>query len=99
VTRELAARLAAYRIELISEAREYTLVARDNCFALLHLGGRSAQGIGSSGMMTDHGLAYLVWRQGEPRLVSKGSDIAAEAEQVQAIRKFAEDLQEAVAKS
>lgn len=99
MTSELAARLAAYRIELVTEAREYTLVARENCFAMLHLGERTAPGIGSAGMITDHGLAYLVWCQGEPRLVGKGSNVEAGPQQVEAIRRFAEDLKEAVAKS
>ena len=96
MTAELAARLAVYRIELISEAKEFTLVAREKCFALLRIAEGSVSGVGSSGMMTEQGLAYLVWRGGEPRLVAKGSDVAAGAEEVEAIRKFAEDLKEAL---
>ncbi|HKE29952.1 MAG TPA: hypothetical protein VKB88_46715 [Bryobacteraceae bacterium] len=99
MTPELAARLAAYRIELVTEAKEYTLVARENCFAMLHLGERSVPGIGSAGMITDHGLTYLVWREGEPRLVGKRSNVAAGPQAVEAIRRFAEDLKEAVAGS
>ncbi len=93
---ELAARLAVYRIQLLSEAKEYSIVARDACFAMLYRADDPAPGIGSSGMMTENGLAYLVWREGEARLVSKGCEIRASAEQVEAIRSFSEDLKSVV---
>jgi hypothetical protein len=96
VTSELAARLAVYRIQLLSEAKEYSIVARDTCFAMLHRANDPAPGIGSSGMMTENGLAYLVWREGEARLVSKGNEIPATADQVEIIRSFAEDLKTAI---
>jgi hypothetical protein len=92
VTPELSARLAVYRIQLLSEAKEFSIVARDTCFALLYKADHPAAGISSSGMMTENGMAYLIWREGEPRLVSKGSEIPASAEEVAAIRSFAEDL-------
>jgi hypothetical protein len=96
VTPELTARLAAYRIELLSEAKEFSIVARETCFAVLHIVESSVPGIGSSGMMTENGLAYLVWREGEPRLVAKGSDVSAVPEQVEAIRSFSEDVKKAL---
>jgi hypothetical protein len=95
VTAELVARLAVYRIELLSEAKEFSIVARQDCFAMLHTA-RDLPGIGSSGMMTENGLAYLVWREGEARLVAKGSDVAADAAQIEAIRRFSEDLKRAL---
>jgi hypothetical protein len=33
--------------------------------------------IGSSGMMTEAGLAFLVWREGRPYLIAKGSETPA----------------------
>jgi len=92
VTSELAARLALYRIELLSESKEYSLVARESCFALLRIVEGSVPGIGSSGMMTESGMAYLVWREDQPRLVGKGSDVPARADQVESLRAFAGDL-------
>ena len=47
-------------------------------------------------MMTPQGLAYLVWRDGQPMLAAKGGETAATAEQVEAIRKFSEDLKAAL---
>lgn len=95
MTAELVARLAVYRIELLSEAKEFSIVARQNCFAMLHTA-PDIPAVGSSGMMTENGLAYLVWREGEARLVAKGSDVAADATQVEAIRSFSEDLKRAL---
>jgi hypothetical protein len=46
--------------------------------------------------MTEKGLAYLVWRDGEAWLSAHGSQVAAEAEQVEDIRKFSEDLKMAL---
>ena len=47
---------------------------------------------GATGLMTERGLAYLVWRDGVPLLVSKGAEASATPEQVAEIRKFTEDL-------
>ena len=96
MTPGLIARLAACRIELLSEAGEFCLLARENCFAMLDRGRAGALGIGSSGIMTENGPAYLVWRQGEPRLIAKDSDLPAGAAQVEAIRSFSEDLKAAI---
>ena len=93
MTPELAARLAVYRIELLSEATDYCVLARDNCFVLAAAGRNGALEVGSSGMMTENGLAYLVWREGQPRLVAKGRDLPAGAAEVETLRGFSADLQ------
>ena len=46
--------------------------------------------------MTEQGLAYLVWRDGQPYLAAKGSEAPASPEQVEAIRKFSQDLNDAL---
>jgi hypothetical protein len=43
-------------------------------------------------MMTENGLAYLVLTDGKAMLSSHGKQVAADTEQVEAIRKFSEDL-------
>jgi hypothetical protein len=91
VSPELAARLASHNIELTLEGAEFSIFTRENCVAVV----RNVAGevnLGSSGMMTESGLAYLVWREGEPRLVSKGIDLPADAVQVETLRRFSEDL-------
>jgi hypothetical protein len=42
--------------------------------------------------MTDRGLAYLVWRDGQAFLAGKGFELAATDEQVAAVRRFSKDL-------
>jgi hypothetical protein len=46
--------------------------------------------------MTEQGLAYLVWRDGQAFLASKGGETPATTEQVETIRKFSEDLNTAL---
>jgi hypothetical protein len=91
VSPEALSRLAELRIERIAEAKEYVLYGRGACVAMV----RGAS-LGSSGYMTEGGLAYLFWREGKAWLVSKGSEIAAEPEQVEEIQRFSEDLKEAL---
>jgi len=97
VSPDLRARLAGYRIQLLSEAREFSILARENCFALVHHGESGMRGIGSSGMMTGNGLAWLVWRDGQPHLVGKGTDVPALPAEVEAIRRFSQDLKAVLA--
>lgn len=96
MTPAIAERLAACRIELLSEAKGFWIVAREKCFALVQVGEAGVLGIGSSGMMAENGLAYLVWREGAPRLVGKGVDMPADEADVEAIRSFSKDLKEAI---
>ena len=84
-------------IQVIAETREYRLYARDACVAMVHFTPSGEKSIGSSGLMTENGVAYLVWREGNPLLVSKGREIEAAAEQVEALRAFAEDLKRLLA--
>jgi hypothetical protein len=75
-----------------------SIYARDNCIAAVggtHGGGPRGNR-GSTGMMTERGLAYLVWRGGRPYLAAKGGEIPATPEQVEIIRKFSEDLDTAL---
>jgi hypothetical protein len=92
VTPESAARLAAVNIELAAEARDYSLFVRGNCMALSYAGS-----VGSSGMMTENGLAYLVTHGGRHFLVTKGGETVATPDQVETIRRFSEDLAAALA--
>ena len=87
--------LADFNISQIT-AGQVLLFVRDNCMATA---GRTADGgltLGSTGMMTDRGLAYLVWRDGQALLAAKGSEMPADPEQVDTIRKFSDDLKSAL---
>lgn len=79
-------RLEDLNIRLMVEGPAVSIYVRDNCIAAV--GGTQ----GSTGMMTDQGLAYLVWRDGQPYLAAKAGETPATQEQVKAIHRFSEDL-------
>ena len=85
-------RLEDLNIRLVVEGPAVSIYMRNNCVAAV--GGTQ----GSTGIMTEQGLAYLVWREGQPFLASKGSETPATPEQVETIRKFSEDLNTALSK-
>jgi hypothetical protein len=98
VSSEIAARLERLGIAWVATGKGYTLFSRDNCAAIGHeqAGGVS---LGSSGVMTDSGLAYLVWRDGRAVLAAHGgSQTPAGDEQLEAVRRFSDDLKAALAR-
>ena len=88
---EVAARLARLNIEQIAVAKDYVLYGRGSCVAMVH-----GASLGSSGYMTETGLAYLFWRESKAYLVSKGREVEAEGEQIRAIQEFSQDLKNAL---
>jgi hypothetical protein len=91
-------RLDELNIRLMVQGPAVSIYARENCIAAV--GGSESGGAsgnqGSTGMMTEQGLAYLVWREGRPYLAAKGSETPATPEQVEAIRRFSQDLNDAL---
>ena len=81
-------------IRKVVEGPVVSLYMRGNCVAAV--GGTPVANQGATGLMTEQGLGYLVWRDGVALLVSKGVEIAAAPEQVEEIRKFTEDLKTAL---
>lgn len=53
-------------------------------------------GIGSAGLLTASGMAVLVQRGGGHAFVAKGFEVNATAEQVESLRRFADDLKTAL---
>jgi len=96
VTPEIEARLQSFGIGLVTESPAVSIFVRESCVAMVGRGAGGTQSLGSTGMITENGLAYLVWREGQPRLAAKGSEVAAAPEQVEAIRRFSEDLKNAL---
>ena len=89
---ETAARLQSLDIAWFATEKGYTMFTRGNCAAVAH-----QQSIGSSGLMTENGFAYLVWREERAYLVAHGgAEQPATNEQVDAIRRFSSDLKQAL---
>ena len=91
-------RLQDLNIRLMAEGLAVSIYVRGDCIAAVggpHDGGAGTNQ-GSTGMMTEQGLAYLVWRDGRPYLAAKGGETPATPEQVETIRRFSEDLKTAL---
>jgi hypothetical protein len=92
VNPDLRLRLEKFNIQVLAETKAYSLLGRENMIALLaHTGS-----VGSTGVMTGNGLAYLVWREGRAVLAAKNHETPADEAQVEAIRRFSEDLKAAL---
>ena len=96
MTPEAADRLAERRIELLAETKSHFLFGRVTCIALVERNGSGFGSIGSTGVMTESGLAYLVQHEQGARLAGKGGASEASAGQIDAIRRFSEDLKTAL---
>ena len=84
--------LGSSGIQLVSETRSYCMFARDNLVALVERTAAGYGSIGGTGILTERGLAYLIWRDGQAFLAGKGFEQAATEEQVAMMRSFSEDL-------
>ncbi len=95
---EIAARLLSYEINTMTEGMYFSVFYREGCLAMVPLteDGLSYAGIGSSGLSTDEGLRYLVYRENVPMLVGHGVEIPAQPEQVEKILRFSADLKAAL---
>ena len=88
--------LGSTGIQLLSETRSYSIFARDNLMALVERTAHGYGSIGSTGILTGSGLAYLVWREGQAFLQGRGFAQPATEEQVAAVHQFSEDLKSAL---
>jgi hypothetical protein len=84
-------RLEDFGISLMVESPAVSIYVRGECVAMTAAGTQ-----GSTGLMTSEGLAYLVWRDGSALLSSKSGETPAMPEQIEAIRKFSDDLKAAL---
>jgi hypothetical protein len=89
VEQDLSEHLAAHGIELAAETESHYLLARGDCIALVE---RHNHTMGSTGVLTENGLAYLIWRDGRGFLKSKLAEIPASPRQIADIARFSQDL-------
>ena len=88
---EIAQRLRERSIEIVETEKHY-LLTRGECLALVERTPEGIGSIGSTGMLTPNGLAFLVWQDGSAMLAAKGNFTAATASQARAIGDFSSDL-------
>jgi len=68
------------------------MFARDNLIALVERTPEGFGSIGSTGVWTERGIAYLIWREDRAYLAGKGFEQPATEDQMAAVRRFSEDL-------
>ena len=93
---QTAERLRSLDIRLAADTRSHSLFVRGETLALVERVGEGFGGIGSTGIATERGVAYLVWRQDHAMLAAKGGEVPASPEQIEAILRFSEDLKSAL---
>lgn len=91
-------RVLAARIELIPDIQITThyVFARDGFASLVEKRVGGFGNIGAPGLVTESGFAALVWRDGQGVFVGRGFELPATAEQVESIRSFDKDLNDAL---
>jgi hypothetical protein len=93
-------RLAAAGIQIIAAGViSHYILERDGFVAFVERKGDDFGNIGAPGLMTEKGFAALVWRGGRAFFVARGFEQAATDDQVEKIRDFADDLEQALARN
>jgi hypothetical protein len=94
---EILEKLAAAGIQIIpTEITSHFILERDGFVAFVERREESFGNIGAPGLMTERGYAALIWRGDQGFFAGKGFEQPASAEQVQKIRAFASDLENAL---
>jgi hypothetical protein len=95
---ETLEKLAAAGIQIIpAEITSHFILERDGFVAFVERRDDTFGNIGAPGLMTERGYAALVWRGDQAFFAGKGFEQPASPEQVQKIRAFASDLENALA--
>jgi hypothetical protein len=91
-------RLAALGIQLVllPGLERYYVFARGSCATLVERTESGFGRIGTAGMVTEHGMEMLIWREEKPYFVAKHMERPATNEEVSALRQFSSDLQRAL---
>jgi hypothetical protein len=90
-------RLAAAGInEVAADLDKHHILERGGFLALVE---RVTRRIGTAGLLTEKGLAPLVWRGEEAWFVARGLEQRASADEIEALRAFQRDLERALARA
>ncbi|MBI2686382.1 MAG: hypothetical protein HYX27_08705 [Acidobacteria bacterium] len=91
-------RVLAARIELVPDINITThyVFARDGFASLVEKRDGGFGNIGTPGLITEQGFAALLWREGNGVFVGRGFELPATQKQIDSIRAFDRDLNEAL---
>jgi hypothetical protein len=90
-------KLLAVGIQIVpADLTSHFILERGGFVAFVERRENAFGNIGAPGLMTERGFGALVWRGDHAFFVSKGFEQIATPEQVQALRRFGSDLEEAL---
>lgn len=90
-------RLAASEINLLPiDLDRHYMFERDGFVALVEKRGDGFGAVGAAGLLTQSGLAPLVWRGDSPVFITRTSALDATQEQISSLRAFQSDLENAI---
>lgn len=92
------ARLAELGFQIIPIASfpHHFVLERGGFVVLVERSGEGFGGVGAPGLLTERGMAVLVWRGERAFFVAKGFEQEAAPAQVEALRRFGADLRAAL---
>jgi hypothetical protein len=98
VSLQVLERLAAASIRIVPalDLTRHFLLERNGVVALVERSGDGFGKPGAPGLLTERGFAALVWRGDEAWFIAKGLEQPAKPEQVAELRRFADDLRQAL---
>jgi hypothetical protein len=87
-------KLVDFNIQLlpIPEIETHFVFERDGFAALVERRNNDFGRIGTAGLLSEKGVAPIVWRKADPFFVAKGFEQPATPEQVRQLRTFQNDL-------
>jgi hypothetical protein len=90
-------RLVAAGINLVpADLKKHFILERDGFVALVERRDESFGQVGAAGLLTQHGMAPLVWREDRAFFVARAFEREATADQVSSLRQFQADLEAAL---
>ena len=93
-------KLAAAGIQIVpADIASHFIVERDGFVAFIERRGEDFGNIGAPGLMTERGFAALVWRSDQAFFVARGLEQPAHPDDVQKLRAFANDLEQALSET
>ena len=96
---EILEKLAAANINLLPavEISTHFVFERDGYVALVERRGDRFGKVGTAGLMTSHGIAFLMKKEDGYAFVAKGVESPATPDEVEQLRRFQRDLDAALA--
>ena len=91
-------RIAAAGIQLLPamDITSHFVFERDGFVALVERRGEEFGAVGTAGLLTERGVAPLMTKNGQQVFITKGHEVQAEPGQVELLRNFQRDLQNAL---